>query len=446
MALSYTNLFNILGEHVERVNEFRAIYTTIDTAESETEADYATASRYDLLAALPSMFKNFKTQVLSWISTVNAQATTALTDRDLVLKELPLGGATDVNTVLKYLFAQMILDSKTINRSSVTIGSVTRTVTNATAGTAVTSKVLDGYTAPMTGAMAISGYNGVDSELSFADTVTLRCVSDSETGTSEGAEVFQWNGLPKPSFGQFGWESTGSGTGPSVTCLHSYSYFRNQDFEDFTTNAPDNWTIASGSAGTHIFENTSTPYHDDAGLKYTGDGAQATISITQTPTSSNSLIPLKRYCLSCRVKGEAATLAGTLTIQFEGTGYTAASSEKIELDATALSAQTSYDLEYFFINMPLEIPDDFKLVIKVTGTLTNAKSVYVDHLAFGPVTYENGVNVAIIAGATKFLKGDTLVFTISNNDAGVFQTWFRKMFLVQMPSSGAPNIADSLAT
>ena len=449
MALSYTNLFGIVGEHVERVNEFRSIYTTLDTGESETEADYTTAARNDLLAAIPPAFLNFKTQVLSWISSVNSLATVALTDRNLVLKELPVGGSTDIQTILRALHSQMIVDVQTINASLVTIGAVTKVTANANAGTALTSKVLDGYNPPMSGASANVVYAGLNSELSYNDTVTLKCISDSEAGnggTAVGSEVFQWVGLPVPTYGQFGWESTGSGTRGSIVVLNSFGYFANQDFETFTSNAPGSWTIDSGTAGTHIFQESSSHYRGSSALKFTGDGATATIKISQNPASGQRFQPRQRYALACHVKGEAGTAAGTLTIQFEGTGYTASSSEKIEMNAAALAAQTAWDRENFFINMPAEVPDDMEIVIKVTGTLTTAKSVWIDNLAFGPATYENGVNVVIHAGSAKFLAGDTLTFSITNNDAGVFQTWFRKAFLVQLASSGAPTISDSLAT
>lgn len=448
MAINYANLFGILGEHVERTNEFQALYTTVDTAETETIADYVTAGRYDLLAPLPEMFKGFKGSILSMIQQVNAKASIALTDRELVLVNLPVGSSSDVNQVLKALFNDMVTETETIEESVVTVGSVTADTANASAGTLLTTKVLDGVTPPITGGQANPGYKGLDSEVSYDDTVVVKCISDSESnGVSEGSEVFQWYGLPQPVSGQFSWYSAGSGTSVSVPCLNSYSYFSNLDFETFTnTNTPSSWTLDSGTAGTHIYAEASTHYRGDKAIKFTGDGATATLKISQDPSSGVSLVPGKRYCLAGYVKGTASTLAGTLTIQFEGTGYSAGSGEKIEMDYTALSAQTTWGLESCFINMPDEIPDDFELVIKITGTLTNAKSVWLDGLAFGPAIYENGVGVAIVAGADKFLKEDTFTFTIANNDAGVFQTWFRKMFLFQLPSDASPSIADTLAT
>ena len=96
--------------------------------------------------------------------------------------------------------------------------------------------------------------------------------------------------------------------------------------------------------------------------------------------------------------------------------------------------------------MPTEIPSDFKLVINMTNTLTSAKTVSIDALNFGPVEYHGGINAVVISGAGKFRKDDNFTFSVTNNDSGVFQTFFRKGIGIQLPSAGSPSIADSLAS
>lgn len=446
MAFDWTNTFAMLGELIQSTNVFLGWYSSIDTRQSETIGDYVTASQYDLVADLPAKHEGFKSNVFSMVNTLVGMANSVLVDRDLVIVNLPLGGSSDVNSVLTAMHAQMLTDSKSVTANTVTVGSVTATTVNGTAGTALVDKVLDGFNAPGNGMMKIPTYNGLTSELSYADTVTLKCISDSESGNvSEGAEVFQWIGSA-PHNSQFGWLSTGSGTRGSITVANSYTYFANLEFESFTSNAPASWTIAAGTAGTHIFAESSSVKRGTYALKLLGDGAQANITLTQTPVSGQTLYPKRRYAITAWVKGTSSTSAGQLDIYFTGTGYTASSGEKITMDATALSAATSYTLKSAYINLPAEIPDDFTLNIKVSGTLTSGKSVYIDGMTFSPVVYENGVNVVIVAGATKFLAGDTLVFTLANNDNGVLQTWFRKAYGVQLVSSGSPNIADSVAT
>ena len=96
--------------------------------------------------------------------------------------------------------------------------------------------------------------------------------------------------------------------------------------------------------------------------------------------------------------------------------------------------------------MPTDIPSDLKLVVKVTGTDTATARVLIDNIAFGPVTYFGGTHVVLSSGTDKWLVGDKVTWTVANNNAGVIQTFFRKAFRLQLPSSASPTIADSLAS
>ena len=91
-------------------------------------------------------------------------------------------------------------------------------------------------------------------------------------------------------------------------------------------------------------------------------------------------------------------------------------------------------------------PKKFKLAINMTNTLTSGKTVLVDALNFGPVDYHGGINAVIVSGAGKFRKDDKFTFAVSNNNSGVFQTFFRKGIGIQLPSAGSPTIADALAS
>lgn len=445
MAINYTNLFTMLGKLVKGVNNVKTYYGELDTDVGAVQTAYSTYGQFNLLQRVPDTWRNFKENVYGWIGQINGQAFSLLTDRELILKELPIGSGASIQEVMPLLMANMVANSQHVTKSVVTIGSVTTTSVNASVGEAFVDEVLDGYTAPGAGMSPSKSYNGLTTQMAEDDTVSLICTQDSESGgTLEGYESFQWTGLPTNP-GLYHYLSFGTGSNVTLQPLNSYSFITNGEFESFATNTPTAWTIVSGTVGTHILKETSVVQRGSSSLKYTGDGTQATISISQAPVLSQ-LIPLKRYMVGVWVRGTSATANGTLTIQFEGTGYTAGATEKIEMDSTALSAATTWALKKFYINLPLEIPDDFKLVVKVTGTLTNAKSVYIDGLVLGPVNYVNGVNVAIVAGKNKFLKGDKFTFTLSNNDAGVFQTWFRKATGYQIPTDNSPAISDSLAT
>ncbi len=284
--------------------------------------------------------------------------------------------------------------------------------------------------------------------------MVFECTSD--LSTTDGSESFNWSGDTEAS-SPYNWKATnlatpqeGGGIGPSIPVLNGNSLLSNLEFETFTvTDTPDSWDLDSGDVTTHIFkEATAADIHrGTAALKFTGDGAKDPIKISQTP-SANTFTPLKQYCVAAWIRGHDAVTT-TLTIQFEGTGYTATSTEKISLDAAALqlaSRRDVYELEHFFINMPKEIPSDFELVIKTTGALASGKNIRIDGVAVGPVEFHNGIGAAIVAGRTKFLKRDRYTANIVNNNAGVFQTFFRRAYQVQLPSSTSATIPDALAS
>ena len=270
--------------------------------------------------------------------------------------------------------------------------------------------------------------------------IFLRCINDSEmSGISPGQETFAWIGEQVVQAAT----RNGSGNGPSIVPLNNQSFLSNLSMDSFSTNTLTGFTIDSGTAGTHVFKDDTNQYEGTACLKLTGDGAQSSIQLSQA-FSAGILNPLKRYAFVCHIKGQSGTSSGTLTIQLEGTGYTAGASEKISLNAATLAGLTSWTRYSFYVNMPLEIPDDLKLVIKWTGT-PSAHSVRVDNGAFGTPTYWNGINVLIHKGSGKFLYGDKITFSVTNSEAGIFQTHARNSLKIQWPTDATPTISDTLA-
>jgi hypothetical protein len=198
----------------------------------------------------------------------------------------------------------------------------------------------------------------------------------------------------------------------------------------------------TGAAGSTIDDETSAIWGDAKSLKFLGNASLAAIEITQPMTN---LEPGRRYAVAFWIQGTTGMSAGTLTIEPTGTGYTAGATEEISMNAAALAAQTTFGLEYFFFTAPDDIPEDFALSIKLSGT-PSAHAVYIDTGAMGPVVYHGGVHANIVRGKDKFLKNDRIRVAVSNNEAGVVQTYFGKAYLAQLPSSGSPSIADTVAT
>lgn len=445
MALDYSALFTDLGKLAKHYDLFKTDAADLDTDSQEILDAFQTDDQDVAIEGLASAYEGFKREFASRRAVLVKFAAKRLQDRATVLDEI---GATssDLTALLPKLVDQMLADSESINPSAVTIGSVSAASGNVGNGTVITSKTLDGVTSPGTisgvSIAANNRYKGLDSELTVpSDSLRVTCIADSyQDLATEGSEGFVWEGLT--AIAQHGVNTEGSGQIGTVVGLHSNTLLSNLDFETFTSNVPGSWTIDAGTAGTHVLAEGTTIYHGASSLKLAGDGTLASIQLSQTP--NRSLLTANRgYFVTCRVKADATIAAGDLTIQFEGTGYTAASTEKISIAHGSLP--TSWTLYSFFIALPSTIPSDFELVIKWNGTPTNAKNLYLDDIAFGPATYGAGIAVAVVRGSTPFNRNDRFTFTVANTE-GVFQRFFRRVFGVQLPSNASETIADSLAS
>lgn len=457
MALDYTGsslgLFRHLGKLVKHFNQFRTDAmdgsTGLEADRDQITDAFDAGDLESVIDGLAGAYDRWKAEYVDRRATLARYMLARLQNRITVLDEI---GATslDASEIVYRLIDQMLADSQTILASSVTLGSVTAGGSNAGNGTVLATKVLDGYSSPGARAgvfyQAHPSYKGLNSELTVSsETMTLQCVEDSFD--SQGVVTFEWRGKLADQNGQYGIDTDGSGTIGNVTEIHETTadIVTNPDFEDFTTpNIPDGWTIDSGTAGTHVKSNAtlSNVAHGSKSLQFVGDGALAAITISQAITSGE-VSTNRRYALSAQVKADASIGAGTLTIQFEGTGYTPGGTEKITIAPGSLP--TSMTLQICLLTMPASIPSDFKLVVKWDGTPTNAKNLYIDDLGLAPVSYGGGVGVAVVRGTSLFAKRDKFTFTVANSE-GVFQKAFRQVFGVQLPSAGSPTIADSLAT
>jgi len=435
----YTNLFEVMGEYVQRINDYVTIISDLETDRSQIEAEMqANSAPLNLYRDNTDIFDNFKSTTLSWITQLTSKIETVLNNDELVLDQFTTTSGWD--GILLELIPDMISASQTIKKSTITIGSVTDSKTNSTAGTVLIDGVLDGYSSPGRGFSAREDYNGVSSELApTSDAMVIACTSDSVvSGISEGSEKFAWGG----SVGEEGYTTNNSGTGagPALSTLQSLTTtISNADFETWTDGTtPGTWTESSGTV-----TRSASPYKGTYACSFVGDGSTV---MTITQAVAGSFDRKRRYCVACYVKGQTGIAAGALEIMFTGTGYTAGGTEKISMDASALAAATGWTLKHFYINMPNDIPSDLKLSIDVKSGLTNAKTVIIDQVMVGPVVYNGGVNAVVVMGAGVFRKNDTFSFSLSNNNSGVFQTFFRKGLGLQLPSAASPTIADSLAS
>lgn len=453
MAISYSDLFRDIGKLIKYYNVFAGTAQGLSTYVDAIETAFATDHMEGSIAGLrPTVETAWNAQYETRRDTLAGYAANRITDVPTVASIL---GVTTVSTltILPRLIEQFPADSQTINASTTSLGSVTANSGNVGNGTVLVTKLLDRVSSPGSRAGVLFPahhlYGDVSTELTCLETMTVRCISDSfaDTGITDGQEAFSWiGGLTDTTNGVQTYE--GSGSINTIHGIHANTsrYLLNADFETFTvTNTPDSWVIVTGAVTTNIKKSTSTnAYHGTNGLNFLGDGATAAININQ-PITVNQVTAGARYCVTCRLKADATIGAGDLTIQFEGTGYSAGAAEKISIAHGALP--TSWTLESFFVLMPVSIPSDFKLTVKWTGTPTNAKNIYLDDFGMDAVNYGGGLGVIVVRGATPFTRDDRYTFTVTPTE-GVIQKFFRRVFGVQLPSDNAAGetILDSVAS
>lgn len=462
-VVAYAALWAEIGEFVEAANAFSGFAVTIGTQETEILDQLALTSMFDMFGDITSTMETYKDEVVDQAEQMAVWAEDRFLDWQTMLDEIPLmTTSTGITELLLALYKVMVADGQTLNASTVTVGSIFTEMQEGADGALFISKVLDGYNEPTEGGTACpdyiqdlsnpigsgrfpgehADYEGTYSQLSFpSDKMYLVC-----TGQTEDSEMFDWIGELE-SRSPYDWKYGGAGEGPSVIVMNSGNKVSGGGFETFSSDVPSGWTLDAGAATENVSQETTIVKRGSGCLKLVGNGNIASIQLSQTVSG---LTKGRRYVLGCWVRSTAGFGRGTLTIQMEGTGYTAGvngvEKERIQLTAAELAGLTTWETRYFFFNTPMVIPSDFKVVIKLDGTPWG--TVYVDGMALKEAVYHNGVCVGILNGGTRFQEGDRFKFTVTNDGAGLFQDFMRRNFGIQMPSddSGGETISDALCT
>lgn len=447
MALNYANLFEDLGEYVQRINAFRvwaADAGDIKTAYTQIVNELTANSMSHLLDDLPDLFDGYRDTITGWCDDMASLAEQRLLDRDTILEELPLGSNTTIQNVLLELIRAMVAAPQTIKDTAVLIGGSTPVTVVAAAdvgtitsdGNVFVNGILDGVSAPGSGMSACRNYLGRNTELPIPETIYITCVSDADSnGLTEGEEEFEIKGAV-PGNNSWDWRGAGSGDGPRFRTLNASGLLTNGDFEDWTTSTPDSWTVTTGGA-TIVSTPTTTAKRGTKVLKITSAGATVTLNQEVVVT------PGKRYAVAFWLKSPTTPIAaGTVTVGLYGTGL-------LVVGTITVSAIPSSWTHYcFFLNVPFEIPADVYLQIK-WDTPTATEVLEIDGVGFGPAVWHNGLCFAASPGASSvpFIIGDRFSIAITQSGtAGVFQEFFRRRYGMQLPSSATPSQSDNLAT
>lgn len=361
-----------------------------------------------------------------------------------------------VATALKYLIAQMVGNSDSVKKPTVAVSSA--------AGGSNTG----------TGVLAVSstGKDGLQLDYLFAEALVATCTSDAQVGSTAGQEPFSVAGVVAES-NELQWDfPLGSGASTTLTTVDANlnntggNVLQNSGWATFTTtDTPDNWPIATGSAGTSVKQATgSNVYRGTSALSFVGDGAELT-SIQQpfntTPSTAAGFggtsyqpLPNTVYALSLNHKVSASASSGVLQVALvDGSGSVindaAGTANSFTVDLTTLS--TSFSNTTGFFRTPAVLPTTIKLRLKLTTALQSGKTAYLSNLAMTPATqlYSGGPFAAIFAGSVNFISLDKFTVTVKNKYDSQFQLLMESLFGMralglQIPSASSPTVADTL--
>ena len=163
-SAQYTNLFECIGEYVQRINDFQTIISDLETDRSQIETELeANSVPVAFYSDNTAMFDNYKASVVSWINQLTNKVSQLMENDDFILDNFITTGGWE--GILPEIIKDMTDTTQHIKQSVVTVGSVSSTLANANSSILLVDKKLDGYNAPITGGISTRHQSGLDSEL-----------------------------------------------------------------------------------------------------------------------------------------------------------------------------------------------------------------------------------------------------------------------------------------
>ncbi len=455
MALDSTGLFTVIGKYVKAINTWNGYISTLESLKDEIFDKLEDEALQDLYVDLPSQFLGFKNAVTSWISTLISEVEDILLDEDYVTDELPIF-QRDVTSVLNAIYDYMVDNSLTIKSSVVTLGGNDQdtgvlVVNSSTAATTAKGRVyltrtLDGVSDPSSSVTAHLRYNGAESQLAMSCTHQARVISNSEG--SEVVQLFCENDAQAP----YGATAEKPGNGPTLTNVLANNVIPlNSDFSSVASNTPTGWTVTGGVHTT------------DWACSTIGTGIATGVNVftikTDEVTARQQLTGLTRYqryfFAVSMFPGNIADLNDNATIvvtieDVAGGAYATSTTATVTDDWSddfTFESTDYHDVCYGFFTLGEE--DDLNDVyIKIRMATQSDTDLWVNitQAVVAPVTYYNGLGHAFFSPVVVPEVNDNGSIAIANNNGGVFQTFFRRAYDIQLPTADSPTIADSLAT
>ena len=362
-----------------------------------------------------------------------------------------------VHEALIELRDQMDAADKTLDGSTITLG--TPSVSGTGTGTVILSSEPDNTDHPKIAAMPTIR----------SETLTFKCVKDSSSdGVVSGGEIFDLMGKQRFPAGDHRWPGgTGSRRGIASTSdrladgrVLTRNILRNSGFNSWTSNTPNRWRIATGSAGSHVYEETSTVARGTSCMKMASNGSTL-IRVDQKLRAPGDGTPVKihgdrLYAISLLArKGGTTSSAGSLRVGLSTEDGSIISGSTFNTAHGSISASGWTQLTYSFRagGTTLTVPDPAYFMIQQSTAFTSGTNLFIDGVVIAQMykTAPGGVACLIVPGATDWVKGDTITAAITNNGEGEMEKYLDRFFnlydkglFFPQDTGGSEDVADSL--
>jgi len=449
MALDYdsgTGLFDVLGSYAKTAKDIRNNHQdAIETRFAAHTTKRASGQRGPSSALLAAL----GTHVDLAGQTVSAVMAAAVQDViDTVHAEEPLKEKT-IAEALRVLFDEMTADAETITHSapgsSTTYGS----------GNTGNGKLI----------ASLTDTDGNTLHHVFTETIRLEVVEDAQEagGQSSGGELWRVRGAAHVDRSHPDWPA-GSGLDIYLTTGNGAQWgsrnagqniIANGNFESFTSNLPDKWVAAVGTAGTH-FGSVATPHRGSTGLRFIGDGAtlaQVTHALGSDAGSPRTLKPNTRYAIGCWFRNNGtAPAAGALRVSVKTSGGTILDSSAAAVTYDGPTSSGTYSFSSTTFKTGDQVSTGLLVVAEETTAISAGRSLYVDELVICEMIelYAGGPMVALVAGSTDWVVGDFVNLAVTNNngESSLMLEVDRLLGLREngytLPGAGSGTISDGL--
>lgn len=297
-----------------------------------------------------------------------------------------------------------------------------------------------------------------------SELLEVRCIQDATNGTlTAGSEIFEVRG--QAAYSPLDYRFPG-GSGAfmrlaSVTAgIDAGPRYQNQatnsDFEDFTSNVPNLWTVSTGTAGTDFAPTTTAGefFRGASGLEMlpTGTAFKLRQQFGISTGTIAKLTPDRPYLFAIAVKKDAGA-TGTFRISVQdGAGNIIGPSNDFFLSLTIASAfTTSWAIQATQLRTPKVMPSETYLVVETTTGVATA-SAYADELVIAEMAQigAGGPAISILAGATNWVNDDFAQYTFTNDGdpytTGKFVRAFDRLFDMYHKGLALPQKIDGTET